>query len=109
MRLNLTCRHFKCTPKLRNFVEGEAWRLKRYYDGIIDCEVILDHEKAAVEVAEIVLKVYGQRLTVVEKSEDMKKSVALAIDKLERQLKRYKEKLRQRPRERATDLIVEEE
>jgi putative sigma-54 modulation protein len=108
MRLNLTCRHFKASPKLKDFVEGEVRRLKRYYDGIIECEVILNHEKAAVEVAELVLKVYGQRLTVVERSDDMKKSVASAVDKLERQLKRYKEKLRHRSHERATDLLVEE-
>lgn len=106
MRLNLTSRHFKASPRLKEFVDGEVQRLKRYYDGIIDCEVILDHEKSMVKKAEIILKVYGQRLTVVERSDDMKKSVALAVDKLERQLKRYKEKLRSRPRERATDLLA---
>jgi len=47
-----------------------------------------------VQKAEVVAKVYGTRLTVVEESEDMYKSIDLAMDKLSRQLQRHKDKLR---------------
>jgi putative sigma-54 modulation protein len=53
----------------------------------------LDYIKQ-VQKAELVAKVYGTRLTVVEESEDMYKSIDLAMAKLERQLKKHKDKLR---------------
>ena len=91
MRTRFTARHYKAPASLKNFAEQEVQRLKKYYDGIIDCEIILDYEKQT-QVAEIILSVYGQRLTAVEKSEDIRKSIVLAVDKLERQLKKYKNK-----------------
>ncbi|MFQ5824640.1 MAG: ribosome hibernation-promoting factor, HPF/YfiA family [bacterium] len=93
MRINFTARHFKAPEKLKEYAEKKVQRLKRYYDGIIDCEIILDYEKLN-QVAEISAKVYGQRLVAIEKSEDIFKSIDLAVDKLERQLKKFKEKLR---------------
>lgn len=106
MRLNITARHFNLSDRLKQYTEKEVRRLKRYYDGILDCDVILDWEKQA-QVAEIVLHVYGTKLTVREKSEDMYKSINLAVDKLERQLKRYKGKLHAFDNTKARDLIAE--
>ncbi len=91
MRTRFTARHYKAPASLKNFAEQEVQRLKKYYDGIIDCEIILDYEKQT-QVAEIILSVYGQRLAAIEKSEDIRKSIVLAVDKLERQLKKYKNK-----------------
>ncbi len=93
MRITFTARHFKSSERLKEHAIAQVEKLKRYYDGILDIEIILDYIKQQ-QVAEIIAKVYGTRLTVVEKSEDMYKSIDLAVDKLERQLKRYKGKLR---------------
>ncbi len=95
MKLHITARHFKLTDALRTFAETEVARLEKYHDGIIESEVILSAEKLT-QVAEILLKVYGQRLTATEKSENIQKSITLAVDKLERQLKKYKEKFLQK-------------
>lgn len=91
MKLNITARHFKLNDPLRTFAETEVARLEKYHDGIIEGEVILSAEKQT-QIAEILLKVYGQKLTATEKSENVEKSITLAVDKLERQLKKYKEK-----------------
>ncbi len=106
MRLNITARHFNASDRLKAYTEKEVRRLKRYYDGILDCDVILDYEKQS-QVAEIVLHVYGSKLTVREKSEDMYKSINLAVDKLERQLKKYKGKLRSFDAVKARDVLTE--
>lgn len=101
MRTSFTARHFKASEALKKFAEQEALRLTKYYDGIMDCEIILDAEKQ-VKIAEIIISVHGQRLTAVEKSENVRKSTTLAVDKLERQLKKYKTKLRsKKPKEKA--------
>ncbi|TDI85549.1 MAG: ribosome-associated translation inhibitor RaiA [Caldithrix sp.] len=93
MRVNITARHFKAPNNLKEFAEKKVQKLKRYYDGIIVCDILLDHEKLT-QIADISIKVYGQNLKAVEKTEDIFKSIELSVDKLERQLKKYKEKLR---------------
>lgn len=107
MRISFTARHFKSSERLKDFATDEVQRLKKYYDDILDVEIILDYVKQE-QVAEIVAKVFGQRLAVAEKSEDMYKSITLAVDKMERKLLKYKEKLRHFDKERITENIESE-
>jgi len=93
MRINFTARHFKAPEKLKEFSEKKVSKLKKYYDSIIECDIILSYEKTT-QVAEISIRVYSQTLCVVEKSDDIFKSIDVAVDKLERQLKKYKGKSR---------------
>lgn len=91
MRISFTARHYKPSDRLKEYAQNEVLRLEKFYDGIISCDIVLDYQKE-IQIAELVLTVYGQQLTVVEKSEDIYKSIDKAVEKMERQLKRYKEK-----------------
>lgn len=91
MRVAFTARHFDAPATLKEYAQKEVNRLKKYYHGILDCEIVLDQEKAN-QIAEINLKVYGNTLSVREKSDDIYKSIDAAVRKLERQLKKYKAK-----------------
>ena len=91
MRITITARHSKASDKLKEFAEKEVRRLKKYYDGIIDCEIILDYVKIN-QIAEINIGVYGTVLNSVVQSDDVYKSIDEAVTKLERQLEKYKEK-----------------
>ena len=93
MRVNITARRFKLSNELKNDAENEVLRLKKYFDGIINAEVILSWEKMD-RLAEINLFVHRSVLTAHERSADMHKSIVCVVDKLERQLKRYKDKIR---------------
>ncbi|MCH8018923.1 ribosome-associated translation inhibitor RaiA [candidate division KSB1 bacterium] len=93
MRVNITARHYKAPDRLKEYAESEVQKLTKYFDGIIECEIILDYEKT-IQVVEIVMKVHKQKLFAREKSEDIYKGIDLAVDKIERQLKKYKEKLK---------------
>ncbi len=104
MRITFTARHFKPSENLKEHAENEVRRLKKYYDGILDAEVILDYIKQE-QVAEIIIKVYGNKIPVVVKSEDMYKSITLAVDTLERNILKYKEKIRHFDNERITENI----
>jgi len=106
MRVNFTARHFKPSERLKQYAHDAVGRLEKYYAGILSCNIILDYEKQT-QIAEIVLQVNGNKLTVREKSEDMYKSINLAVDKSERQLKKYKEKLQGFSNEKATAVIGE--
>ncbi len=91
MRINFTARHYKSSPRLKEYAQNEVSRLEKFYDGIISCDIILDYQKD-IQIAELNLTVYGQTLTVIEKSDDIYKSIDMAVQKMERKLKRYKEK-----------------
>lgn len=91
MEYKLTARHFNPSDGLKQYIDKHLKRLEKFYRGIIDCEVIL-YPEALLQVAEVQVKVNGALLTAVEKSEDMFKSVDLAVEKIERQLKKHKEK-----------------
>ena len=104
MRITFTARHFKPSQRLKAHAEEQMAKMKRFYNGILDIEIILDYVKQE-QVAELVAKVYGTRLAVVEKSEDMYKSIDLAAEKLERQLLRYKEKQQEFDKERIAPIV----
>jgi putative sigma-54 modulation protein len=93
MRISITARHFKLSEELKDFTESEVHRLKKYYDEIIDVEVILGWEKND-RIAEINLIVNGNQLTAHERSEEMSKSINVAVDRLERQLIKYRDRRR---------------
>lgn len=95
MRTNISARRFKLTESLKEFAQQEVKRLERYFDGIIDCNIELSYQKDN-KTSEIILTVHGNILKASETSEDFKKSITLAVEKLEPQVKKYKEKLRKK-------------
>ncbi len=93
MRISVTARHFKASDQLRSYAENEAKRLKKFFDGIVDCEIVLTKERAN-RIAGISISVNSRKFVATESSENFYKSIDLAVDNMERQLKRFKEKLR---------------
>lgn len=102
MRINITARHFKLKEELRTFTEKEIQRLQKYYDQIIDADVVLEWQKIN-RTAEIKMSVYGTVLTAQAQADEMHKAIGSAINKMERQLKKYKAKLRDFEHEKVTD------
>lgn len=97
MNIHITARHFKASQRLHDFIESSVQSLGSRFDGIIKADITLEDGHAANtgnKCAEIVLSVYHETLVAKETSEMFEKSVQLCIDKLERQLMRYKERLR---------------
>ena len=93
MNLRITARHFNLKDDLREYIEEKSQRLSRFYEGIIDMEVILGWEKQARYV-ELIIKVNNGQIVLKEESEELRKSFDLILDKAERQLKKHKQKMR---------------
>jgi len=93
MRINLSARHFRASDNLKNFAADEVMRLKKYYDGIIECEILLDKQKD-LRSCELNVKVFNTILNSSESSDDHYKSIVGAVDKLEQQLRKYKGKMK---------------
>ena len=96
MNVQFTARHFKAHEGLKQYALNQIFTLKKYYEGILNGNIILQYEKPkdSLKIVEINLLVYGQSLIAIEKSDDFYKSIDSAVDKLERQLKKYKDKIR---------------
>ncbi len=102
MEIHFTARRFRAHREVREHAVGEVKRLDKFYDGIVRGDIILSYERSlsSVKTAEINLHVYGTVLSAREHSEDFHKSIGLAVGKLERQLSKYKTKVRGKDKKR---------
>ena len=85
----------KAEDWLKEHVNKKLLRLKKYFDKPIEVKVILSVEKFR-NVAEINLLAKGLNLNGKEEAKDMIVAIDNVIDKIERQLKKHKEKIRNR-------------
>lgn len=92
MQLNLTGHHLEITPALRSYVHEKFERLQRHFDHITNSHVILSVEKDR-QKAEATLHVNRANLFAEVEHEDMYAAIDMLMDKLDRQLKKHKEKL----------------
>jgi ribosomal subunit interface protein len=92
MNISITARKFKAHDTLKEYITDEVSSLQKFSTDILNADIILSYlnSKASVKTAEIILQVPGQVLTALENSDDFKKSVALSVEKLSRQLQKIK-------------------
>lgn len=91
MQMNLTGHHVEITPALREYVTGKLERLDRHFDQVLDAHVILSVEKLRHK-AEATLNVQGGNLFADATEENMYAAIDALVDKLDRQVKKHKEK-----------------
>lgn len=92
LNLQLTGHHLEITPALRDYVQNKLTRVSNHFDHVIDVRVTMSVEKL-VQRAEATLHVPGQDLHVECEDENMYSAIDLMVDKLDRQVLKYKEKL----------------
>ena len=93
MIIKITGRHVEVTESLKGFVDTKFLRIQRHFDHIIQAHVVLTLEKGH-HLAEGVLHVSGGEIVAHGDAEDMYKAVDLLVDKLDRQLVKHKEKVK---------------
>lgn len=98
MQIRIQERYVSGSDSLREYVHKKAEHLKRYFDKIISLDVILSVEKERHR-AELIGHLVNRKIVkAVAETGDMYASIDQAIDKLQRQLVRYKEMLKEEPR-----------
>jgi len=95
MEFNITARHLKLTPAIADYVQKKLEKAKRYFGHLIWTQVILDVEKNR-HIAELVIHASGHTFTAQEESTDLYAAIDLASDKIDEQLRRFKERRRLR-------------
>ncbi|MBN2908885.1 ribosome-associated translation inhibitor RaiA [Polycladomyces sp. WAk] len=92
--------NLEVTEALRNFIEKKISRLEKYFDTppSADAHIALSviHDDHKVEVT---IPLQGVLVRAEEKSADMYTSIDLVVEKLERQIRKYKTRINRKPRQ----------
>src|SRR5262249_53194868 len=91
MQLNVTGHHVEVTAALRAYVEKKLERIARHFDQVIDVHCVLTVEKLR-QKAEATLHVSGNAIHADATQENMYVAIDLLVDKLDRAVKKHKEK-----------------
>ncbi len=92
MQVVVTARQMELTTALKDYVHNKVSKAEKYIHREYGVHVILEAHKLH-HTAEIVVNVKGQQITAKGEGEDMYACIDKAMDKIEQQLRRYKEKL----------------
>lgn len=105
MQIVITGKNFKLKDSLREYVEEKLSRLGKYFDQEdleIDVNMVLTHAKAKEERCTVDVTVWVNGISIRGESQEPEfhASVDLVVDKLEKQLKRYKDRVKGKARRR---------
>ncbi|WP_286265073.1 ribosome hibernation promoting factor [Thalassotalea atypica] len=94
MQINLTGHHVEITQSMREYVNSKFAKLERHFDHINNVYVVLTVEKLN-QVAEATVHLNGSEVHAKADNHDMYASIDGLIDKLDRQILKYKGKITQ--------------
>lgn len=92
MNIELTGHHIEITDSLRDYVKSKFEKLERHFDHVTNVHTVLSVEKLR-QKAEATIHVSGGNLFAEAENEDMYAAIDALTDKLDRQIKKHKEKL----------------
>jgi putative sigma-54 modulation protein len=92
MQINITGHHVEVTPALRAYVTEKMQRIARHFDQVTSINVILNVEKLQQQ-AEATVNAAGRTIFAAESAMDMYASIDKLVDKLDRQVRRYKDRI----------------
>jgi len=93
MQINLTGNHIELTDSMKAYVNEKFQKLERHFDKVTDTHVILAVEKGNHK-AEATVNMSGNTVFADNTENDMYAAIDGLVDKLDRQVKKHKEKLK---------------
>ena len=95
MQINVSARHGHLSPASQSKISAKVSRLQRYFDRLTALDVTVDLENHNLPLVEIIAKAeHFHDMVSHETSADLWRSVYGAVQKLEQQLRKHKEKVR---------------
>lgn len=91
MQINITGRHVEITDALRSYITEKFKRLERHFNSVGNIHIILSVEKDR-QKAEASFHVKKKDIYAESENMDMYVSIDSLIDKIDRQIKKHKEK-----------------
>jgi len=115
MQINFSSKNVPISPTLQEYAEKKLSKLSRFFDNIENIEVIFSEEDwkdgSRAHKVEVTIKANGKIIKASEANQDFRSSIDLVVDKLEAQLKKYKEKMidREKRAPSLTEMFTKEE
>ncbi len=91
MNITVTGRHLSISDSLRDYAEKKIKKLDRHFNQLMDAHIILSVEKLD-HISEVVLNGDGVQFHGKEKAADLFSAIDLLFEKMEKQVRRFKEK-----------------
>jgi len=91
LNIEFTSRHFNAPENLKNYAIAEVQKIKKIYDRAIQCQILLFHENDEY-TTELNLSIPNRKLNVKESTDNITKSIDLAVDKMIARVKKIKGK-----------------
>jgi putative sigma-54 modulation protein len=110
MQINIRGKNMEVTPALQEYVEKRLGKLGKYLDTEetgIDAQVTLNVVKEN-HIVEVTISVGGLLLRGEEATQDMYASIDLVVDKVERQIHKYKTKINRKLRQKGLKELNEQ-
>ena len=95
MQVKVTGRHMSVTDAMKAYAEEKARKLSRFFDRIQEIRVVLDVEGGRPTVECIVDVERAEDFIARETNADMYAAIDMVSDKLERQLTKHKERIKE--------------
>ena len=94
MQIKISARHGHLGEATQQFIREKAERLLKYFERLTQIEVTVDLKSDAHKTVEFLVSAEHKHDFVAhESNSDILAAVDLVVDKLERQISRYKEKI----------------
>lgn len=92
MKLTIKGKQLDVTDSIEEYIRKKMEKLNKYFDQIMDATATVSAEKNR-QIFEVTLQAKKAIIRAEEDSDDIYASIDRVVEKLERQIKRYKEKL----------------
>lgn len=106
MQIQVTFRHVESSEAVKEYAREKVGKIQKYLDGPIGVSITLGVEKHRHE-ADVIVTASGLKIHGRETTGDFFSAIDLVMDKLEKQVKRYREKLKNVHR-RDRNLLMEQ-
>lgn len=95
MKINITGRHLELDDNIRSYAEKKLHKAETFFDRIIEAHMILSAEKHR-RIAEVTLNAKRVKFYAEEETENIYASIDGVMEKIDKQIRKYKEKLKDR-------------
>lgn len=109
MQIIVKSKNFIVQDEIKSYINKKIGRLKKYFDHIIEAEVEVIQQKDAQNTKKIEVTIYapGKVIRGEESAGDIFEVIDKVVEKLEKQTKKYKEKLKNHKTKGAKDIFSE--
>lgn len=98
MQIKISARHGHLSEPTQQFIREKAEKLLRFFERLTSIEVTVDLKNETKQVEILVSAEHKHDFVARERNNDILAAVDLVVDKLEGQLRKYKEKVQDRRR-----------